>query len=94
MTIDHIGPGEAGVATFDWPITSDMPSKARLLAVVSSAEDPFVDPAETSSAAAALKSRYVAVRDVEMSVDTRTWIIVLVAIGVVAAGAVILDKTQ
>ena len=82
------------MATFDWPITSDMPPKARLLAVVSSAEDPFVDPAETSSAAAALKSRYVAVRDVEMSVDTRTWIIVLVAIGVVAAAAVILDKTQ
>lgn len=94
VTIDYIGPGEAGVATFDWPITSDMPSKARLLAVVTSAEDPFVDPAETSSAAAALKSRYVAVRDVEMSVDTSTWIIVLVAIGVVSAGAVILAKTQ
>jgi hypothetical protein len=94
VTIDHIGPGEAGVAAFDWPITSDMPSKARLLAVVSSAEDPFVDPAETSSAAAALKSRFVAVRDVEISVDTSAWIIVLAAIGVVAAGAVILKETQ
>lgn len=93
VTIDRIGPGEAAVAAFDWPITSAMPSKARLLAVVSSAEDPFVDPAETNSAAAVLKSRYVAVLDVEMSVDTGTWIIVLVAIGV-AAGAIILDKTQ
>jgi hypothetical protein len=90
VTIASIGPGEAGVATFDWPVSSSTPFRVRLLAVVSSAEDPFVDPGETGSAAAALKSRFVAVHDVEMSLSARTWLIVLAAIGVVAVAAVVI----
>ncbi len=93
-TIDRIGPGEAGVATFDWPITANTPFRVRLLTIVSSAEDPFVDPATVSSATAAMQSRFVAVRDVEMSLGTRTWLIVLAALGVVAIGAAVLVATQ
>lgn len=93
-TIARIGPGESGVATFDWSIDANTPFRARLLVAVSCQEDPFVDPGLTGSAAAAMQSRFVAVRDVEMSLGTRTWLIVLVAVGVVVAGAAVIAATE
>jgi hypothetical protein len=93
-TIDHIGPGEAGVATFEWAIGTDIPHRARLLAAVSSQEDPFVDPGVNGSAAAAMQSRFIAVRDVDVAVATRTWLIVLAAMGLVLGAAAYLALTD
>jgi hypothetical protein len=69
-------------------VPSDADSSLRLLAAVTSVEDPISGASGTSSAAAALASRFVAVRDVDVSIAEQAIEVVLILVGVVVLGAV------
>jgi hypothetical protein len=88
QTIPFLGPREPTLARWDWAVPSDAAASMRLLAAVTCAEDPISGASGTSSAAAALASRFVAVRDVDVSIAEQAIEVVLILVGVVVLGAV------
>ncbi len=87
-TIARILPGESKIATFSWKLT-DVPDRVRVLALVSSNEDPFAGVGGTDSTLSARGSKYIAVRDVDVeSACNSTLVIVLIVVGVAVAAGV------
>jgi ligand-binding sensor domain-containing protein len=88
QTISPLGPREPMLASWDWPVPSDAPSALRLLAAVTSTEDPIAGVSGTDSAAAALASRFVAVRDVDVSIALQEIELILLMVGVIVLAGV------
>jgi hypothetical protein len=88
-TIASLDPREPGIVSWDWAVPSSAPGDVRLLAAVTCAQDPISGVSGTDSAATALASRFVCVRDFDVSIAEGTVELILVVVGVaVVAGGV------
>jgi hypothetical protein len=87
-TVPVVAPLNPAVVEFDWIPDDHAQGNVRLLALITSAED-AISASGTDSTAAALGSKYVAVRDFDLGTSAFPWGWILAGIGVAAVGGVV-----